>query len=1010
MDNMGLFSKNQKAVITGLCFTVFLMGLFLTTSSFPLMAGEKNIQKVISKLASGKILISEFDAVRLNQEMMARLQNKVNRLRYQELYQHKMRQYPAEMKIDAYLKALVEAEKEGLQLRAIFQSLSDEKRAVLAGKPSGNIAGVVSVSGSSATDAEITVLSFNRYGFFAGAAEVEKLTGEFTFSDMPAGRYYLVTVSRYRDKFFEKENSLAANLYESWQNAQLVTVRNGETTNGIAFDLDGEQQTEASIRITDRLYPETDLNSNIRKNNILQTNDSSIQGMVNFIDTVADDTTALFFAAIFAFDTQDTSIATFNISGFDGSYELPELNQGTFVVYANNYLSFLLGSPATQGEYYDDAKVSADATPLVLAESDTLRGIDFYLETGGSISGRITDANGAILDSVVVVAVKKFAFDEVGSFFADDIDFGVGFSDTTGNYFVSGLSSGDYVLRTVSLLNPDFQSLFGDELGTGKHFGEVLDAYYPNVQSIYDPGSATPVSVTSPDNTGGINFVLDLAGGINGKFVEASDGTTPVNGTGTVIALNAANNLPELTFAVSDSINGTYELRPLPTGYFKLFGFVDSDDVLYLPQFYDGKGFESADSVQVTAPTVTPNIDFKMVRTGTIAGTVSVPGQNVAELGLEISVLAYNAVTQTVAGIVDADSATGTYSLIGLWPANYKVQAFVGAPDLAATYHGGGTSFNDPNSVTVNVAAGGTTTADIALAQGQGVIMGAVYQEDGQTPIPGTLVLAYDESGHVVSGGLAGLDLNSGGLDPTSGAYAVPGLVSGNYFLRTVSLFRFLLLLDEANLGDDGGGDPLSAIIALLLGDDSVLDSLDVQLFGDAWYNPNQFVGVQLANLDLFSIFANLLFAGDPQALLPFFQDVPGEAMQVTVTSPGLATGKDFKLPAVDLGGLLTDVDESPGVVGAPERFQLAQNYPNPFNPSTVINYTVPQAATIQLHVYNLLGQRIRSLFDGHRLAGEYKVQWDGRNERGEQVAAGIYFLRMETDKLTISRKMLLVK
>lgn len=79
-------------------------------------------------------------------------------------------------------------------------------------------------------------------------------------------------------------------------------------------------------------------------------------------------------------------------------------------------------------------------------------------------------------------------------------------------------------------------------------------------------------------------------------------------------------------------------------------------------------------------------------------------------------------------------------------------------------------------------------------------------------------------------------------------------------------------------------------------------------------------------------------------------------------------------------------------------------------NPSTVINYEVPGTSFVSLRIYNLLGQRMRTLFEGVRAAGSYSIQWDGLNDSGEQVAAGLYFLRMTTDNLVLSRKMLLVK
>jgi hypothetical protein len=137
--------------------------------------------------------------------------------------------------------------------------------------------------------------------------------------------------------------------------------------------------------------------------------------------------------------------------------------------------------------------------------------------------------------------------------------------------------------------------------------------------------------------------------------------------------------------------------------------------------------------------------------------------------------------------------------------------------------------------------------------------------------------------------------------------------------------------------------------------------------------------------------------------LIPFFHIIPDGAQVVAASS----TGINFALPS--LQDVLTDVSENPGNI-IPTAFELAQNYPNPFNPSTVIRYSVANPAEVKLAVFNLLGQRIRLLFEGRREAGTFSIQWDGRNDKGEQVAAGIYFLRLDSERATLSRKMLLVR
>jgi flagellar hook assembly protein FlgD len=92
------------------------------------------------------------------------------------------------------------------------------------------------------------------------------------------------------------------------------------------------------------------------------------------------------------------------------------------------------------------------------------------------------------------------------------------------------------------------------------------------------------------------------------------------------------------------------------------------------------------------------------------------------------------------------------------------------------------------------------------------------------------------------------------------------------------------------------------------------------------------------------------------------------------------------------------------------EKFYLAQNYPNPFNPSTTIEYVVSQAGEYELSVYNLLGQKIRTLLSSQLTAGDYRAQWDGRNDTGQKVGSGIYFYRLSGKNLTLTRKMVLMR
>ena len=93
-----------------------------------------------------------------------------------------------------------------------------------------------------------------------------------------------------------------------------------------------------------------------------------------------------------------------------------------------------------------------------------------------------------------------------------------------------------------------------------------------------------------------------------------------------------------------------------------------------------------------------------------------------------------------------------------------------------------------------------------------------------------------------------------------------------------------------------------------------------------------------------------------------------------------------------------------------PDKISLSQNYPNPFNPETQINFAIPKFSSMKVEVFNVLGQKIKTLVNGEYQAGEYRVIWDGTNQDGEKVSSGVYLYRLQIGSQTQSRKMILTK
>jgi len=96
--------------------------------------------------------------------------------------------------------------------------------------------------------------------------------------------------------------------------------------------------------------------------------------------------------------------------------------------------------------------------------------------------------------------------------------------------------------------------------------------------------------------------------------------------------------------------------------------------------------------------------------------------------------------------------------------------------------------------------------------------------------------------------------------------------------------------------------------------------------------------------------------------------------------------------------------------VGVPAEFALSQNYPNPFNPVTQFSISLPSETYVSFVIYNVAGQKVRTLMDEVLPAGSQTIIWDGTNDRGLPLSGGIYFYRVVAGKNVVTRKMMLLK
>ena len=93
-----------------------------------------------------------------------------------------------------------------------------------------------------------------------------------------------------------------------------------------------------------------------------------------------------------------------------------------------------------------------------------------------------------------------------------------------------------------------------------------------------------------------------------------------------------------------------------------------------------------------------------------------------------------------------------------------------------------------------------------------------------------------------------------------------------------------------------------------------------------------------------------------------------------------------------------------------PEKFLLHPPYPNPFNPITTIRYDLPEQATVNIIIYDMLGRRVKTVVKTNQEAGFKSVIWDGTNNQGKPVGAGVYLYQMQAGDFVLTKKMVLLK
>ncbi|MBI5060554.1 T9SS type A sorting domain-containing protein [candidate division KSB1 bacterium] len=147
-----------------------------------------------------------------------------------------------------------------------------------------------------------------------------------------------------------------------------------------------------------------------------------------------------------------------------------------------------------------------------------------------------------------------------------------------------------------------------------------------------------------------------------------------------------------------------------------------------------------------------------------------------------------------------------------------------------------------------------------------------------------------------------------------------------------------------------------------------------------------------------------------PGEQLVRIRQASGRLVLISVSEDGI-----FRLRSFGIGSTLDAMgsefdDPARELIVLPTEYWLYQNFPNPFNPNTEIRFDLPEAAQVQLRVFNILGQEVATLVDAMRPAGAYNILWDSKNMGGSTVASGVYVYQLKAGKFTDQKKMVLIR
>ena len=460
---------------------------------------------------------------------------------------------------------------------------------------------------------------------------------------------------------------------------------------------------------------------------------------------------------VYIYDSiEEDQIKNTSIYGNDsGFYSISGLNGGDYKIIFEPY------NDLYSNQWYNGADNWEDADIVTVVPSDTTENINFILEIGSTITGRIYLPDG--LTPYTGDGYINVVCDTNEYYFYEGLDIYINGNDS-GFYSISGLNGGDY-----KIIFEPYNDLYSNQWYNGADNWEDADI----------------VTVVPSDTTENINFILEIGSTITGR-IYLPDGLTPYTGDGYINVVCDTNEYyfyEGLDIYINGNDSGFYSISGLNGGDYKIsLNYYNGN---YLRQWYDGiQNWEDATVVSVNNSDTTQNINFIAKQGGSIRGFVySEDGsRRISDDSLEVEILFYNSLTGKL--IDDAGiSFAGGYKQ-QLWPGSYKIATSGFFNNIFPLYYGGGITYNDPRTSVITIAEGETKDLDLNISSGEGQLSGLVYDRNNNLFIPEdeAYVILVDLSGHFVQVTMVGIDYQTEEYIE-DGKYTFSGLKAGTYYV-----------------------------------------------------------------------------------------------------------------------------------------------------------------------------------------------------------------------------------